>query len=54
MKCCGCLKFIDLSKTLNNNFEPLWFGKYRNEVLIKVICSDCFKDEKKKQIYLKS
>lgn len=52
MKCCTCSKIIDLKQGLNSNSEPLWFGKYRNEVLIKVICSECFKDVSRKQKYL--
>lgn len=42
--CLVCKKEVDVSKSLN---PPMWFGRYLNEKLISVICSDCIKKETK-------
>jgi hypothetical protein len=40
MKCCGhsCGKEIDVSKGI---VPPEWFGVYRGEKMLRVICKPC-------------
>ena len=51
MKCCGCNKNIEIDE--EENGIPSWYGKYLGCKCIKVICSECIKDDIKKKEYVK-
>lgn len=50
MKCCGCGKDVKLDVSLVGG-EAQWFGKYQADSLLKIICKDCIKDNKKRESY---
>jgi len=52
MKCCSCNKEIDKNVSLKDGHAQ-WYGRYKNNVCIKVICHDCIKDPEKKKKYSK-
>lgn len=45
MNCCECQKEIDTSKT---EIPPKWFGGYRVDTVVAVICAECLSDPKKR------
>jgi len=40
MKCCKCKKEIDIDK-IDYSPPAKWYGKYRSDKLLKIICADC-------------
>ena len=53
MKCCGCGKMIDINDKKLDNGVAKWYGKYKVETVIRVICHNCITDSVKKQEFLK-
>jgi len=53
MECCGCGKEIDINDNNLKDDHAQWFGCYRGNKLLKVICASCIADPIKKQKYVK-
>jgi len=47
MTCCFCKKEIDTTK---NKIPAQWFGKYRFDKLLEIICLDCIKTKQDKWV----
>ena len=45
MKCCFCGKEIDITK---NEIPAQWFGRYKGDHLLEVICLDCIETKEDK------
>jgi hypothetical protein len=45
MKCCKCNKNINMD---SKSIPPTWFGLYKSNTLIRVICDECIKSAKNK------
>jgi len=54
MNCCECEKSIDLTDHELKEEKAQWFGYFKAEKCIKVICLDCISDPEKKARYVNS
>jgi len=52
MKCCGCKKEINIKDTSRKDGVVQWFGRFRGDKCIQVICRECMDNPEKRKIYL--